>query len=301
MRARGWVCILLLPLLSAEVLAAVAGGLADSTADSWHKLIDSNKKDEARTLCSSWLSSTDVQKKTEAHKCLANVELMGNDALSLQGNDVGGGELGPGYPRKAIDAALLHLNEALELSPQDLTIHQGRLHLLEISSRYKEMAKALDESCATYLGSDALESWLAYIAELFERGQLRADLQLLMVLDKHYPNSHEVIGDFGAVYLKLKEDDKAIPYLQRAVELAPDDPIDSWNLARFYDFAGNASSAERWYLKSLSLEKSPEQLKTNSCVYGRFIEEKLKDSKRACELEKANCELEAQTACAAKP
>jgi len=142
---------------------------------------------------------------------------------------------------------------------------------------------------------------LAYIAELFESGQLRADLELLMVLDKHYPNSHEVIGDFGAVYLKLKEDDKAISYLQRAVELAPDDPIDSWNLARLYDFAGKVPLADRWYLKSLSLENSPEQLRTNSCLYGKFVEEKLKDSKRACELEKANCEPENQTACAAKP
>jgi tetratricopeptide (TPR) repeat protein len=302
MRERGWVWCLRLPLLLfVGLVAAVACCLAqDSIADSWHKLIDSKTKGAAQTLCTGWLKSADVHKRTEAHKCLANVALLGNDVISLQGNDVGGGYLGPGYTPEAIDAALTHLNEALKLSPQDLRVHQGRLHLLEVSLRYEEMAMALDESCTTYRGPNALEDWLPYIAELFESGQLRADIELLKVLEKHYPNSHEVMGDFGAVYLKLKEDAKAMTYLQRAVELAPDDPIDSWNLARSYDFADNSLLAEQWYQKSLSLERSPEQRKINSCVYGKFVEQKLKNTTRACELEKMNCEVADQTACAAK-
>lgn len=302
MRKRGWVRFFCLPLLFfAELSVPVARGLAqDSIADSWHKLIGSEHKDSARTLCTGWLKSADVHKKTEAHKCLANVALIGNDVISLQGNDVGGGEIGPGYKAEAIDAALAHLNEALKLSPQDLSVHQGRLHLLEVSLRYEEMARALDESCTTYRAPDALEDWLPYVAELFESGQLRAAIELLKVLEKHYPNSHEVMGDFGAVYLKLKEDATAATYLQRAVELAPNDPIDSWNLARLYDFADNVPLAEQWYQKSLSLERSPEQLKINSCLYGKFVEQKLKNTKRACELEKLNCKPDEQLACAAK-
>ncbi len=285
-------------IASAFLLLSVASALAqDSTAASWHRLIDAKDKQGARTLCSQWLISADVHKKTEAHKCLANVALLGNDALSLQGNDVGGGYLGPGYTPDAIDKALEHLNEALKLSPQDLSVHQGRLHLLEISARYKEMANALDESCTLYPGPNALEAWLPYVAELFEAGELRADLELLRVLDKHYPNSHDVIGNFGAVYSVLKEDDKAIVYLRRAVELAPDDPIDTWNLARLYDFTGKTDLAEQWYQKSLGLKSSPEQQKTNWCFYATFVERKLQDPKRACELQKVNCDPDKQPAC----
>ncbi len=289
MRLAGLFCLLIL----------VGNCLAqDTTADQWHKLIDAGNKEAARTLCTGWLKSPDVHTVTEAHKCLANVALLGNSVLSIQGNDVGGGYIGPGYTSQAVDEALLHLNEALKLSPQDLSIHQGRLHLLEVSNRYGQMAKALDESCSTYRGPDSLQVWLAYVAELFESGELKPAVELLKVLDKHYPNSHEIIGNFGAVYSMLKEDDNAILYLQRAVELAPDDPIDTWNLARLYDFTGKTELAEQGYQKSLGLKQDPDQRRQNFCLYAEFVEKKLKDVKRACELEKANCETTQQTACA---
>ncbi|HVN18113.1 MAG TPA: tetratricopeptide repeat protein [Dongiaceae bacterium] len=289
-----------------RLLLALCAGLAigigicraqEATTGSWQKLIDSGDKGAARSLCSGWLKSPDTKVQTEAHKCLANVALLGNGVVVLQRNDIGGGYMGSGYKPEAVDAALVHLNEALKLSPQDLSVHQGRLHVLEVSNRYEEMAKALDESCSTYHGQDSLEDWLPYISELFDSGQLRAAEGLLKVLDRHYPNNHEVIGDFGAVYSMLKEDDKAIQYLQRAVELAPNDPIDTWNLGRLYDFTGNTKLADQWYQKSLSLEPEPEQRKQNLCLYGEFVEKKLMDLKRACELEKANCKVGEQSAC----
>lgn len=270
----------------------------DGTADQWHKLIDSKNKDGARALCTSWLKSPDIHVATEAHKCLANVALLGNGVVSVQGNDVGGGYIGSSYTSQAVDEALLHLNEALKLSPQDLSVHEGRLHLLEVSTRYDQMAKALDESCRIYTGPDSLEDWLPYVAELFESGEFKADLELLKVLDTHYPNSHEVIGNFGAVYSMLKEDEMAISYLRRAVKLAPDDAIDTWNLARLYDFTGKTELAEQFYQKSLNLKQEPDQRRHNFCMYSEFVEKKLKDIKRACELQKAQCDAVQQTACA---
>ena len=291
-------CLCLALALSAELLIGTAWCPGqEATAEAWQKLIDANDKGAARSLCTGWLKSADFHVRTEAQKCLANVALLGNDVVVLQRNDVGGGYMGSGYKAEAVDAALVHLNEALQLSPQDLSVHQGRLHILEVSNRYDEMAKALDESCATYHGPDSLQDWLPYISELFDAGQLHAAVELLKVLDKHYPNNHEVIGNFGAVYSMLKEDDKAIVYLQRAVELAPNDPIDTWNLGRLYDFTGNTKLADRWYQKSLTLDQEPDQKKQNLCLYGEFVEKKLTDMKRACELQKANCKTAEQTAC----
>lgn len=164
--------------------------------------------------------------------------------------------------------------------------------------RIDDMAKALDESCKIYHGADGLQAWLAYPDELFEDKEFRASIALLDVLNKHYPNNHDVLGNLGAAYAMLNEDDKAIEYLQKAVRLAPDDPIDTWNLGRLYDFDNKIQLADMWYRKSLSLERDSSRRRSNACMYAEFIDQKLHNPKRACQMEKANCEPEKQTACA---
>ena len=161
------------------------------------------------------------------------------------------------------------------------------------------MAEALDESCRVYKGSEGVDPWLAYVAELFEDKQFRASLGLLEVLYKYYPDSHEVLGNLGAVHTVLNEDDKAIPYLQRAVELAPKDPIDAWNLGRTYDYAGKVELADQWYQTALSLESDPARKDEHNCVYSHFVENKLHDPKRACSLQRATCPANEQSACPA--
>jgi tetratricopeptide (TPR) repeat protein len=262
---------------------------AKSKDADWQALIDRGDKEGARKMCSPWLDSDDPLKRAEAHKCLANVELCGESVVSLQGNESGGGTLGTAYEPEALEKALAHLEQALKLSPQDLSIHQGRLHLLESAGRFSEMAKALDESCQIYKGQDALEAWLAYTAELFEAGQYHGDVALLRVLEKHYPTSHDVLGNIGAVLGALKEDKEALAYLHRAVEMAPTDAIDNWNLAREYDSTGNVDLAEQWYQKALKLETDSDRVREMSCYYAGFVEKGLHDAKRACQLQKKNC------------
>src|ERR1035438_1877230 len=94
------------------------------------------------------------------------------------------------------------------------------------------MVKALDESCSIYKGNEGVQAWLDYTSELFEDKQFRASLALLEVLDRHYPDSHDVLGNIGANHLMLREDEQGITYLRRAADLAPKDPIDAWNLGR---------------------------------------------------------------------
>jgi tetratricopeptide (TPR) repeat protein len=272
----------------------------ESKLASWPSLVKGGKCEEARSICTGSMASKDAAKLVEAHKCLANAALCGNgDVVTLQPNDQGGGVLASAFRPEAVDDALSHLNQALKLAPQDISIHKGRLHLLEVSSRYADMTKALDESCSIYKGEGGVQEWLDYTSELFEEKQFRASLALLEVLNKHYPDSHDVLGNIGAIHLVLREDEQGINYLRRAVELAPKDPIDAWNLGRAYDYAEKVELADEWYQKALALDSDSARRKQNACIYAGFVENKLHDSKRACELQRTNCPSDQQGACAA--
>jgi tetratricopeptide (TPR) repeat protein len=269
---------------------------AERRTQDWGKLLAQGKTSEVRSLCSKMINSPNPVEQVEGNKCLANVELSGKSLISLQKDDAGGGTLSSAYDSEAAEKAIKHLDAALKIAPEDLSIHQGRLHILEVQTRYSDMAKALEESATLYRGDNALDAWLAYIAELHDLGQYRAAIGLLEVLDKHYPNSNLVIGDFGAMYLSLNEDEKGLRFLKRAVEIKPTDPIDNWNLARAYDFMGKDDLAKDLYPKAISLANSEEKRGMN-CYYSHFVDKKLKDPVRACALQKQNCDKEDQTAC----
>jgi len=267
----------------------------------WAKLIKANKCEEANRLCLAFVDSPITVEKAEAQKCFANVALCGHGIIQLQRDDAGGGTLGEGFQPDAIDEALKHLDLGIKVAPQDLSIHQGRLHILEVSARYSEMVKALDESCDIYKGKDALDAWMAYASELYDLRQYQAGLDFMKVLEKHYPDNPDVLGNIGAFLSLLKKDSEALPYLQKAVQLAPNDPINAWDLGRTYDYAGQIELADTWYQKALSLDTNTGRRKQSSCLYAIFIETKLHDRARACQLEKKDCEEDKQTACAASP
>ena len=267
----------------------------------WTKLCTSNQCEEAKKLCTPFADSANAAEKVEAQKCLANVALCGHDIVQLQGDDAGGGTIGEGYQPDAVDEALKHLNIGIKLAPQDLSIHMGRLHILEVATRYSDMIKALDESCDIYKRKDAIDAWMAYALELNDLRQYQVALDFMKVLDKHYPNNPDVIGNIGAFLNMLKKTDESIPYLQKAAQLAPSDPINAWDLGRAYDYDGKIDLADTWYQKGLSLDTDTERRKQSSCLYAIFVETKLHDPARACPMEKKDCAEERQTACAASP
>jgi tetratricopeptide (TPR) repeat protein len=283
----------------AVICAAFPCAAQPGSLSEWTKLIDSGKCDAAKHLCTGFAGSPNLPEQVEAQKCLANASLCGHSMMELEKDDAGGGTLRDSYAPEAVDQALIHLNLGIKLAPQDLSIHQGRLHILEISGRYSDMVKALDESCTIYQGNDALEAWLAYAPELMDLRQYTAGLESMRVLDKHYPNNSDILGNIGAFLDLLKQDNEAIPYLQKAAALAPQDPINAWDLGRAYDYSGQIEEADTWYKKSLPLMTDPGQKKQSLCIYGVFVEKKLKDRSRACKLQKQNCEADEQTACTA--
>jgi tetratricopeptide (TPR) repeat protein len=265
----------------------------------WMKLCKASECEAAKQLCTPFAESRILSEQVEAQKCLANVALCGNDIIQLQGDDEGGGTMAGGFKPEAVDEALKHLNLGIKLAPQDLSIHQGRLHVLEVSVRYDDMVKALNESCDIYKGKDALEAWLAYSVELMDLRQYRVGLDFMKVLEKHYSDNPDILGNMGAFLSMLKRDSEAIPYLQKAAQLAPSDPINAWDLARAYDYAEKIELADTWYQKALSLDTDTERRKHSSCLYAIFIETKLHDRSRACPMEKKDCGEEDQKACTA--
>ncbi len=264
----------------------------------WVPLFQNGKIKQARQLCQAALRASDTATQVEAQKCLANIDLDGQDVICLEGNDQKGGMIHGCFLPKAAKRALAHLNAALKLAPQDLTLHNGRLYILKRAQLYNAMAKALARSCTIYSGPHALSNWIQYPNQFFEDRQFRLSLLLLNVLEKKYPNSHRIEGNIGAAYEMLGEDQKGLPHIQRAVALAPADPIDNWNLARAYDYLNQIQLARIQYPKALSLEKpSDKYYRSNFCIYAHFVEIKLKHRRRACKEERKYCPAKDQMAC----
>lgn len=270
-------------------LAAVAGPKV--TSGDWMPLIRGGEYLKARSTCEPWLGSEDAGTRAEAHKCLANVELglAGGAKTRIEGDRKSGGYMGPGYDEETASKAVEHLDQAVLLAPQDLSIHQGRLHVLMLAARYQDMARALEESAKLYQGRGAMDAWLAHPAELFNRRQFEAAIALLRVLDGLHPDDHRVAGNMSAAYAMLEQDEEALAWATKAVRLAPDDPIDTWNLARIHDYMGRPELADAAYQRSLALQTG-EQRKRSTCVYADFVQSKLRDAKKACQLQKeAGC------------
>lgn len=282
------------PLL--EHPAAPLEGESPHLARDWQRLVDAGDLEGARALCSRWLQGPGQRARAEAHKCLANVVLADAGALRLEGGaDDGSGRIEAGFAAEPAAQALEHLNRALELTPQDLSLHQGRLHVLMTAGRYHETAAALRDSVERYAGADALEAWLAYSPRFHEAGRYRDGIRFLEVIERRYPDDHRIPANLGAFYALLEEDAKALPYARRAVELRPGDPINNWNLGRLYDYMGEIEAADRYYRKAMKLDA--EGGVVDACVYAAFVEERVGDTERACAVRAERCPSELGEGC----
>jgi tetratricopeptide (TPR) repeat protein len=282
-------------ILGVLAMALAAGPDAKGSPGDWAPLVQARDFEKARTLCEGWLSSGDDATKAEAHKCLANVELgaHGEHALRLGGDD-GGGFAAPGYDEAPALRALAHLDAAVRLAPGDLSIHQGRLHVLLLAAMYERMVAALGESDLLYAGQDGLDAWLAFSAELLQRRALKAAESYLLALEKRHRGDHRVARSLAAACGMLKRDGEALSWAQKAVKAAPNDPVDAWTLARVYDQLGRLEKADAAYRKALALQPDAERAK-GACVVAEFLLTKRKDWRGACALQQQHeCE---QSAC----
>lgn len=274
-------------------LLLAATGTPDHASE-WQALLQAKDVAAASERCTAWLEAPDLATRAEAHKCLANVEIAAAAGKAKAAASEGKPEAD--LVSAALRRAVEHLDAAIELAPGDLTIHQGRLHLLRMAGLLSAMVKALEDSIRRHPAEDWLSAWMAYAREYYEAQRFEQALVLYRVLDRHFPNDHRILSNMGASLVMLKRDDEALACFTQAVKLAPADPVDNWNLARMYDLTGKLDLAEKQYQRALSLKPDEPARMNGTCIFAEFLEKKRMAWERACELQrKAACRE--QTAC----
>ena len=204
-----------------------------------------------------------------------------------------GGMLRDGVYPAAADSAVAHLNEALQLAPTDLSLHQGRLAIWIRAGRYTQADSALAKSLRLLQPTTDVELWLPYGARMFYADQYDAALQYMTTLSRFYPDDHRVVANIGAMLTMLERDEEALPYVERAVELNPEDPINNWNLARLYMFLDRLEEADTYYRRALDLDDgNTAEGRERSCLYADFVAEKLEEEERAHSIRQASCKAQ---------
>ncbi|MGC8549878.1 MAG: tetratricopeptide repeat protein [Acidobacteriaceae bacterium] len=285
------------PLPAAEKPTTAQPAKANLKPSDWKRLIQSQKCRQARALCTPYVHAPKTADKLAAQECLANVALCGADAVNMERGKNGSSYLMSSFIPAAVDESLAHINTAIKLAPRDIQVYEGKLQILEMAGRYKDMAQTLDQSCMIFNSKNDLETWLNFPVELAQKGDPQAAIALNKVLYKHYPHSSDVVGNMGVFSLYAGKPADAIPYFSKAVKLAPNDPINTWDLARAYDFTNQKQLANHWYQKGLALQKGKPTYKASSCIYGHFVGKKLEDKTRACQIETTNCAAKDRTDC----
>lgn len=258
----------------------------------WMQLLQTNQTERANELCHSLEQSSDLVDKASAYKCYANLSLMGKDIIIVEGNDLGGGQIRGGWRGEPLDKALYFLSKAIEATPKDETIHQGRMHLLLESGLYPRAFKAFDESLKYINGKEHLELWLAYTPYYFNTGHYKYGIEFTNRLIESFGQDHRLYANLGGMYAMLKEDDKAILNLETSLRLNPNSPVNTWNLARVYDYNNKLSKADDLYKRALSLKAGEYDTDLDPsmiCHYAEFLYKKLNDVERACEYNKEIC------------
>jgi tetratricopeptide (TPR) repeat protein len=252
----------------------------------WHALTGAKNTPAARALCESWLPSPTRWLAAEGHRCLAQIAMMRPERYRREGGPHGG-IIGPAGAKA--DEAIDHLTKAIALVPDDVSTHLGRLHVAINSDHPDRAPKLLADSLQTYTGPDALADWLEYAQGLVGAGGIGLDF--MRVLEKKYPDDHRVVGNIGTFLVLLERRSEALPYLRRAVELAPKDAIDSWNLGRFYEQQGDMKSAEPLLRKAVSLETDAERRREMSCNLARALSERPASRAEGCAMARKPCDM----------
>jgi tetratricopeptide (TPR) repeat protein len=237
---------------------------SNSLEAQWMPLVEAKSLDKAKNLCGGWLSSKDAQSLTEAHKCMAELEMA-------QGK---------------VDEALKDLDTALGLTPADVNAHDSKLQVLMWARRFSEMPAAL-ETAIKDCGKEGTEAWIDFSSRLLDDERFEEGLAYTKVLEKHYPKDFRVIADMGVLLAATHKSEEAATYLKRAVALKPDDALDNWNLGRVYDELGKFGLADAQLRKAIALETEKEKKQEYVCLHSEFL--KKRNRPGAAEYEKKNC------------
>jgi tetratricopeptide (TPR) repeat protein len=267
-----------------------AQNLEQAELNKWQDLFNNGHLVEAEYICQYWLINGSKADKIEACKCLANIFFQRSSSLILESDNQ---NIDKNRIRAAgayIDSSILYLNKGLSLDPQDISMHQGRLHILLTSGFYKNAIKIAENSINTYDSDNEIDYWISYCPYYFDAGQYESGELFCKMLLKYFPNDHRIYANIGAFLTLQEKDDEALIYCNKAIRLNPKDPLNNWNLGRLYDYIGKIDSAKVYYEKSLSIDKEWSKKNNSYCLFAEFLEKNNIDIEKAKKLRKKYCE-----------
>ncbi len=84
------------------------------------------------------------------------------------------------------------------------------------------------------------------IAEIHRKsGELGKAQQFFEMALKHYPDFAEAQVGLGRTLIALEKPDRALPHLERAALLSPEDDVPYYHLAQVYKALGNAAEQQK--------------------------------------------------------
>ncbi len=152
------------------------------------------------------------------------------------------------------ERAIPILERAIQVAPKDSRPHR-QLGKLEVTLHQNDQAREQFEK-AIALRPDDPFAYIDLVGLYRTSGDVSAALRLLNEAVAHCPNAEGVQLEMGLALMAAGRVGEALPYLQKAVELAPDNPTNYEELAkaqfRLNDQPGGAATVK------IGLERAPE-------------------------------------------
>lgn len=291
-----------LVILTATVVVALSFSATSAHSvdyiNDWIPLIEGKDFERASELCTEWTEKEERLARTEGYKCLANVEYQQTKVNPhFQQDHTGGGMLRSGVGRGSIDKALTYLDKAAEITPEDLSIHVGRIAFAISGARFDRVPSYLKKALVVYdtLNEDMVNLWLETLYPLFEAKRYEIAFECLTILHSKgkgaYPGSYKVVSGIGALYIKLEQEIEGRNFIEGFLKEQKTDGEAHFVAARFYETVEDFTLAEVKYKKAIELfsdevkGKGYEALKEQvSCAYAELLIAKLGRAEEACAL-----------------
>jgi tetratricopeptide (TPR) repeat protein len=151
---------------------------------------------------------------------------------------------------KNYEAAIVAFNHVLELDPDRAGIHYrlGRIYLARFWQDQKpEDRDAAMREFAAELTVDPSNGNAAYeqAVILAELGNLDQATQKYQQVVEHFPDFEEALVGLGGVYLENQKSEQAVPVLEHATHLNPDDEVAWYRLAQADRATGNKEGQQK--------------------------------------------------------
>ncbi len=260
------------------IQCATPAMVAQDFDEHWKNLFFVEKKPgEALAFCERWLGSAEPPIKVAAHVCLASLSV---DNLKEQG----------------FEAAQQHVQDALNLDPQNFSLHMLRINLNLFYN--VDFTAPLQKSLAAFPDAP-VDQWLAPLENWFQMQEYESISKYLLILDQRYPGDAKVQSRLGMIYLFLERMDLAEIHLQNAIALDKNDLSAQWSLARIYEMQKQYGKAKILYEQALkNINPEDQAYPVMQCLYTKFLGTGMQDTLAACRYASLNCQEYFEQNCA---